>query len=90
MSDDLRTRIAAALYRSTCTRHDDYPWDEAADYIKAVYVRHADVVIRELDDMEIIHLSKVRHDAFTPWCGRKRRIATGAVSRMRKGSVDDE
>lgn len=49
MSDSLRDRIAAAIYRSTCTRYDDYPWEQAADYIKAVYGKQADAVIAELN-----------------------------------------
>ena len=47
MTDSLRDRIAAVLGDNT---------DHSHRYDLA------DAVIRELDDMGIIHLSKVRHD----------------------------
>lgn len=47
MTDDLRTRIIAALR----------PTHNGRDAEKC-----ADAVIQELDNMGIIHLSKVRHD----------------------------
>jgi hypothetical protein len=65
---DLRDRIAAAIYRSQCTRYDDYPWEKVADYIKAVYGKQADAVIRDvltpefLADLVIAAVQKAADD----------------------------
>jgi len=68
MTDDLRTRVIAVLsgHRPrwgewvTCSCDDDF-----SRFAPEIYEQHvADAVIQELDDMGIIHLSKVRTPSF--------------------------
>ena len=50
MTDDLRTRIAAVLYRQHYRygNPDDITWDELETDLKDRYLADADAVIREL------------------------------------------
>lgn len=67
MSDNLRTRIAAALYARAIERLGwNRSWDNLGAPSQQLWLDDADAVIRELDDMGIIHLSKVRHDECQP------------------------
>ena len=65
MTDDLRTRIIAALEALERNLAEQLFSDLPDRYYKWIgYDELADAVIAELADMGIIHLSKVRHDAF--------------------------
>lgn len=68
-TDTLRDRIATAIYRSTCTRYDDYPWESAADYVKEVYGKQADAVIADLNlsTLVVVHPVVAVVGAYTDW-----------------------
>ena len=52
-TDDLRTRIASAIY-SKVAAWDDFPFDDLTDTFKAIFLEQADAVIRELETTHVL------------------------------------